>query len=203
MANSQLEGGLRLVDAVDGAGSGQEIVIIPSGDTNPTGIGDPMQMSAASYAQIGSGPNVQSVILGTATSAVYGVVTCLLPHWTDGTGNMNLIQVYRTASTNEYALLRVANNKDVYEISDDGVTAGLTSGHLNYNYKFIANTCDTNNGLSKFFIDSANGATTATYPMKVIGPSNRVDNNPALANASWRVNLNNVVRSGGTGTAGV
>ena len=203
MSNTARDGGMRLVDAVNGAGAGCEIVIVPSGDTHRTGIGDPLQLSAASYAQIGSGPNVQSCTQGTATSAVYGVVQSMLPHWTDGTGNMNLTQVYRSASTAAYVLIRVANVQDVYEITDDGVTAGLTSGHLNYNYKFVAADCSTSTGLSKFTIDSANGANTATYPVKVIGPSNRPDNDGTSAFASWRCNINNAIRAGGTGTAGV
>lgn len=203
MANLNKEGGLVLVDAVDGAGSGSEIVVISSSDSNNMGIGDPVNQSAGNATSIGVGPKVQAVVQGTATGVVYGVVLSFLPHWTDGTGVMNLSQVYRSASTAEYALIRVGNNKDVYEITDDGVTPGLTSGHLNYNYKFVTSAADTTTGMSKFQIDSANGATTATYPLKVISASYSPDNDPTLANARWRVNLNNVTRSGGTGTVGV
>ena len=203
MANVALEGGLRLVDGVNGAGSGEEVVLISASDSNVMGIGDPVNQAAAASSSIGQGPIVQQVVQGTATGVVYGVVCCYLPHWTDGTATMNLSQVYRSASTAEYANIRVANNYDVYEITDDGVLPGLASGHLTYNYKFIASGADTNNGMSKFQIDSNNGATTATYPIKVIGPSMRPDVNSTLANASWRVTLNNVTRSGGTGVAGV
>lgn len=203
MANSAKAGGLRLIDAVNGAGAGMEVVIVPSADTAPTGIGDPVQQTAGNYTSIGGGPNVNKVQQASATSAVYGVVMSALPQYTDGTGQLNLNQVYRTASTNEYMLVRVANNQDVYEITDDAATPGLTSGHLNYNYKFVVANCSTATGMSNFLIDSANGANTATYPIKVIAPSTAPNNDPTLASASWRVNLNNVVRSGGTGTAGV
>jgi len=201
MANKVIEGGLRLVEPK--AMNNSEIVLISSNDSNNMGLGDPVQEYAANAGSIGSGPSVMQVAQGTATSAVYGVVQSYLAHYSDGTGVMNLSQVYRSASTAEYALIRVGNNEDIYEITDDGVLAGLTSGHLNYNYKFIASACDTANGMSKFQIDSNNGANTATYPIQVIGASLRQDNDPTLANASWRVRLNNVIRSGGTGTLGV
>lgn len=203
MSNSVKYGGLVLTDAVNGAGAGLEIVIVPTGDSHPTGIGDPLQQSAGDYTSINAGESVPLCAQGTATSAIYGVAMSMLPHYSDGTGSMNLSQVYRSASTKGYVLVRVANNADVYEISDDGATAGLTSGHINYNYKFIAADCDTVSGLSKFTIDSANGANTATYPLKVIGPSKDPSNDPTASYARWRVSLNNVVRSGGTGTAGV
>lgn len=209
MANNPIvNGGLRLIDAVNGAGAGLEIVLIPSSDSDPTGIGDPVQQTAVSApgGSIGAGQNVAECSLGSATSVVYGVVQCLLPQYTDGTGVMNLSQVYRSASTNEYALIRIANNQDVYQITDDGALAGLTVSHMNYNFKFTVNTCDTVTGLSKFYIDSANGATTATYPLKVIGPADDSSNGTfPVTNgyAHWRVNLNNVTRSGGTGTVGV
>lgn len=203
MTNVIKKGGLRLIDAVNGAGSGTEIVLIPASDTHAIGLGDPVAQLAGAYGSIGQGPSVSKVTQMTATGAIYGVVICMLPHYTDGNGQMNLSQTYRSASTAEYALIRVANNNDVYEITDDGVTPGLTSGHLDYNYKFIVSDCDTNTGYSNFQIDSANGASTATFPIKVIGPSMAPDNDPTSANASWRVSLNNVVRSGGTGTAGV
>lgn len=203
MANVNREGGLLLVDAATGVGAGTETVLIPTGDANNMGLGDPVTQSAAAYGSIGSGPNVAQVVQSTATAAVYGVVMSYLAHWTDGNASMNLSQVYRSASTAEYAVIRVANNQDVYEITDDGVLPGLASGHLNYNYKFIASGCDTTTGMSKFQIDSNNGATSATYPISVIGPTQRPDNDPTLANASWRVNLNNVKRSGGTGTVGI
>src|ERR1700733_7979097 len=99
MTNTLKKGGLKLIDAVNGAGAGMEICLVPSSDSNPTGLGDPVQESAAGYAQIGSGPNVMQVVLGTATSTVYGVVMSNLPQYSDGTANMNLTQVYRSAST--------------------------------------------------------------------------------------------------------
>ena len=202
--NNVVNGGLRLKDAVNGAGAGVEIVLIPSSDSNNMGIGDPVNEVAGDSASIGSGPKVNKVVQGTATGAVYGVVESYMPHMSDGTATMNLSQVYRSASTNMYALIRVGNTQDVYEMTDDAATPGLTSGHLNYNYKFIAQGCDTSTGLSKFYIDSANGATTATYPIQVIAPSDdNYNNNIAYGYARWRVRLNNVIRSGGTGTAGV
>ena len=140
MANNPIvNGGLRLNDAVNGAGAGLEMVLIPSSDTAPTGIGDPVQQTAVSSpgSSIGQGMSEPVCSLGSATSAVYGVVQSLLPQWTDGTGVMNLSQVYRSASTNEYALVRIANNQDVYVMTDDAATPGLTSGHMNDNYKFI------------------------------------------------------------------
>lgn len=203
MANVIKEGGLVLTDAVGGSGQGCEIVLISSSDANNMGIGDPVTQAAGDYSSIGQGPKVKKVVQGTATAAVYGVVMAYLPHWTDGTGTMNLSQVYRSASTAEYANIRIGNNQDVYEITDDGVLAGLASGHLDYNYKFIASACNTSTGMSKFQIDSNNGAVTATFPIKVIEPSRSPDNDPTSANARWRVNLNNVVRSGGTGTVGI
>lgn len=202
MSSNGKEGGLRLVDDV--LHSGEQIVLITANDTAPTGRGDPVQMYAAGYSNITTSPyNCNQVQRGTATSAVYGVVNSFDPWMNDGTGTMNLSQTYRSASTAEYCKIKLGNNLDVYEMTDDGATPGLASGHGFYNYKFVAANCDSVYGLSKFTIDSANGATTATFPVKVIGPSNDPSNNPAAASASWRCLLNNVVASGGTGTAGV
>src|SRR5690348_10350483 len=105
MSNTQRYGGLKLVDGARGAGTGLEIVIVPAGDTHPTGIGDPLIQSAGNYTSIGVGPNVQQCVQGTATGIVYGVAMSAMPHYSDGTASMDLTKVYRPASTAMYVLI--------------------------------------------------------------------------------------------------
>ena len=208
MANVQASGGLHLAQAVGGDGQGDECVMVNAtgNSTNGVGIGDPVNLYASAYANIGSGPNVAQVIQGTSSGAVYGVMQTPNPSWQDGTATMNLSQVYVSVSTAAYIQVRIANNQDVYWIPDDGNTAGMTSGHLTYNYPFTVGAPNSTSGMSTFAIASGSGANTATLPLKVIAPyddpTGTISNN-ALANALWQVNINNAVRSGGTGTSGV
>ena len=198
MANTQQFGGLRIKSP--SPDSGTQIAIVGTADSATTAAGDPVQMSAAASASIGAGEACMQVIQGTATSAIYGVCQSTLPQFSDGTAAMVLTQTYRSASTQGYILLRLANNIDTYQIQDDGILAGMASGHLNYNYKLVAGNTDTaHSGLSIFTIDSNNGATTSTYPLKVLRPLT----DATTAYCTWEVLLNNVVASGGTGTVGI
>jgi hypothetical protein len=52
-------------------------------------------------------------------------------------------------------------------------------------------------------LDAATVATTATLPLKIVGFSQRVDNEVGNASAKVLVKLNNHQFNSGTGTAGV
>lgn len=202
MSNVLTKGGLRLYKAVNGAGQDLEQCIALAGDSVVLGIGDPVQLSAAGAAAVGNGPVVMSVKQGTATSVIYGVVVSTVPI-IEGTGSINLGGRTRPASTAQYVLIRPANNQDIYEICDDG-SAAMTVANIGNNCKPVAGVPNSLSGLSTFMIDATSCASgNATYPLKIVGVVQDATNDPASVNARWLVTLNNVVRSGSTGTVGI
>lgn len=200
MSNVTVEGGLRLFKAVEDAAL--ETCIALAGDSTPLGIGDPVAISAAGATNIGQGPIVQAVTRSAGTTgACYGVVVGVTPT-IEGTGAVDFSTKYRKASTAQYVLVRPANNRDVYSISDDGASA-LTKANIGNNAKLTAANCDTATGLSKFMIDATSPASgNPTFFVHLMGYVQDATNDPTSTGARWLVTLNNVTRSGGTGTAG-
>ena len=200
MSNVTTYGGLRLKKIK--LDQTLETVYIPSGNGNRLGIGDPVSILSATYGSVGSGPNVCQVARTVEGAAMYGVIQSFLPQYNDGTASMDLTINYLKTSTAGYALIRPANNQDVYEIADDGSTGGNTfSSNVAQNCNLAIADCDTASGLSKVMLDLDTCNTTATLNVKIIGPSTDVRNDPTSTGARWLVTINNVQRSGGTGTA--
>lgn len=202
MSNVLTEGGLRLFKAVGGMSSQLETCIALSSDGTRLGRGDPVAISAAGATSLGTGPIVQAVTRSAGTTGqCYGVVVGTMPV-IEGTGSVDLGVTYRKASTAQYVLVRPANNQDIYEICDDG-GAALTKANIGNNAKLTAADCDTATGLSKFMIDATSPASgNATFFVKIVGVVDDATNDPTSVNARWLVTLNNVSRSGGTGTVG-
>lgn len=203
MANVIRDGGLRLYQQkVD---QDLELCVFPVGDTVIMGRGDAVKTAGAAVG-IGSGPVVKTVARVSAGDAIYGVVEGFQEHFIEGTG-ASLDRTHRPASTAMYAMIRVANNSDVYAITSDGTTALVDIGE---NANLTGNgggttitDANTISGLSTMQLDSSTHATGATLQLKMIGFEDRADNAIAAVNTSILVSLNNVERSGGTGTLGI
>lgn len=199
MANSIKKGGLRLRKIyVD-----QDLMtcLHASGDSVKLGVGDPVK-TAGDAGQIGQGPYTKTVALCASGDPIYGVVEGVVPYGS----NMNLDIKHCPASTARYVLVRQANHRDVYAISEDGTSASADIG-LNYNLTgngggTTVTECDTVSGQSTVMLDTSTKNTTATLQVKSIGYEDSPDNSVG-ANASILVQLNNIENSGGTGTAGV
>lgn len=199
MANPVVNGGLRLFRQKQA--QELEIVIIPSSDSSNTFMGDAVKQLSGAAKAIGQGPLAMAVQVCTAVDAIYGTVQGFLPQFIDGTAAMNLGQLYRSASTDMYAVIRRANNEDEYVISDDGTSIGAAGIGKNTNLVCTAGSI-TGNQLSAFTANHSTG-TSATYQLKIIGKLDIPNNDTTLGNAQYIVRINNAQTSGGTGTLGV
>ncbi len=201
MANVIKEGGLRLKKAaVD-----QPLMwcLHASGDSVRLGKGDPVKTAGDSGQAYSGGPYTKSVALCASGDPIYGVVEGVVPYG----DSQNLDITYCAASTARYVLVRVANNSDVYAITEDGA---LSTADIGTNANLTGNgggttitACNTASGQSTVMLDTSTKQTTATLQVKMIGYEDTADNTPGSTNSSILVQLNNVESSGGTGTVGV
>lgn len=210
MSNNQISGGLRLYKAISGAGQQLEMVHMRAGDSTATFIGDAVQIdSTAGAGSVGMGPIAIDVKQSAAGGAVYGVVQGFLPQFLDGTAPMNFTQMYRSASTAAYAVVRRANPDDIYCIMDDGnVASGVPSSlgliNVGYNANLAVAAGNTSTGMSNMKLGGASIATTATLQLKMLGVVNDALNDPTATFARWTVAINNCQsNTGGTGVLGV
>lgn len=207
MANTVKAGGLRLKkESPEGK---LEVVYIPASDSTLLGIGDAVKLSASNTSgSIGQGPIAPGVTRAAAGDQIYGICQGFLEHFIDGSGTMNLGITYRPASTAMYALVRIANNSDVYAITDDGnLSSGAASANgaanIGYNANLVVNDASTSTGMSQSQLGGASVAATATLQLKIVGVEDVAGNDSTAIKASYLVTINNANRSGGTGTTGV
>lgn len=194
MSNVVTAGGLRLYKGIDGMGQSLEVVFIPASDGTLLGIGDAVTLTGAG-GSIGQGPLVQTVTRTTAATGIIDyVIEGFLPHFSDGTGNMNFTIVYRPASTAMYALARPANNKDVYVITDDA-SAVVGSANIGKNANLVVTNASTATGLSNMQLNATTVATTSTFQLKIVGFVDDIRNDATSTSARVLVVLNNVRRS--------
>lgn len=112
----------------------------------------------------------------------------------------NLANNYHTASAT-YAVF-IADDPDlIFEAQSDDAT--LVVGSIGLNVNFVVASGATATGLSNMEIDGNTGATTATLPFKIIGFTDREDNDISLTNHRLLVTANNHKNKGGTGTIGL
>ena len=201
MSNLTILGGLRLYKSVNGDGQQLEQAIVLSTDSTPLGIGDAVVTVSAGATSLSNGPVVKAVTRAATTGVIGGVVMSTIPV-IEGTGAINLGSRLRPASTAQYVLIRPAINEDVYEIQDDK-SATLTAAAIGKNANLVISNADAATGQSKMYLNASTVATTATFQMKIIGVVQDATNDPTSPGCRWLVTLNNVERSGGTGTVGV
>ena len=199
MANvSRVNGFNPLKSGVGGAMTGQvNLYFIPSGNAVNTFVGDLVKADTTgdTAAAGGKALGVQSVVQAAAGDASLGAVVGFAVDPT----NLNTPQ-YRAASTGRYCL--VADAPDIiFEVQTSNGTLTVADVGLNANFAVAAGSTTT--GTSGMTLDVGTIATTATLPLKIIGFTQRVDNDNTAASSKVLVKINNHQLNSGTGTAGV
>lgn len=199
MANVSRVNGLHPVRYLNGAtyNGAMNQYFIPSGNASNVFVGDAVKADTTgdTAAAGGLAKGIQSVAPAAAGDAILGVV---MGFAIDPT-NLNTPQ-YRTASTGRYVL--VCDDPNVlYEVQTSNGTLGLADVGLNASIAVAAGSTTT--GSSGVTLDVATAATTATLALKIMGFTQRVDNEVAAANAKVVVKINNDQFGSSTGTAGV
>lgn len=178
--------------------SGQvNLYFIPSTNAVNTFVGDAVtsETTGDTVATGGAGLGIMSCVQAAAGNPLLGVVV----GFSTNPLNLNTPQ-YRTASTGRYVL--VADSPDlVFEVQTSNGTLALGDVGNNANFAVAAGSLTT--GTSGMTLDVGTVATTATLPLKIVGFSQRVDNDNTSANSKVLVKFNNDQFAGGTGTAGV
>lgn len=200
MANTSRVNGARPTKYLNGAAwNGQaNLYFIPSGDGTATFVGDFVKMDGTGdpVASGGSALGVPSCIQAAAAGAMVGVIVAFLPNQT----NLNSPQ-YRLASTGRYCWV-VDDPNVLFEIQGSNGTPAV--GDVNANAKIAVAAGSTTTGQSGMTIDVGTIATgNATYELKVVGFSQRVDNDNSATSAKYLVKINNHQLGASTGTAGV
>lgn len=178
--------------------SGQvNLYFIPSTNAVNTFVGDAVtsETTGDTVATGGAGLGIMSCVQAAAGNPLLGVVV----GFSTNPLNLNTPQ-YRAASTGRYVL--VADSPDlVFEVQTSNGTLALGDVGNNANFAVAAGSLTT--GTSGMTLDVGTVATTATLPLKIVGFSQRVDNDNTSANSKVLVKFNNDQFAGGTGTAGV
>jgi len=195
MANTSRINGFRPVKFVTGAPyAGQyNIYTLLAADGTATFVGDLVKLSGTADAT-GGYPSVAQAAAGDAViGAVVGFVV-------DPT-NLNTPQ-YRVASTLRYVMVADAPGL-VYECEADGGGAELAITDVGRAANILVGSGSTVTGRSGMELDSSTAATnTSTFPLKVFGFSQRVDNEIG-ADAKALVIINAHQLTSGAGIAGV
>lgn len=213
MANVSKINGFRAVKHVNGSPYNGQANVYATATTDSTAlfVGDVVKLATDGNAQgIQFVTAATSGTAGTGAAAVGVVVGIINTKLDPVTGKMTNGSIaldtpqYRPASTAQYVL--VADATDIiYEVeattassaytflaTDIGLNANLTAGAGG----------STVTGNSSFSLNMADSGTTATLPFKIVGVSQRPDNEIG-ASCKVLVQLNNHQFKGGTGTAGV
>jgi len=198
MANTSRVQGARPTKYLNGAAwNGQaNLYFIPSGDATATFVGDFVKMDGTGdpVASGGNALGVPSCIQAAATNALVGVIVAFLPNQT----NLNSPQ-YRLASTGRYCWV-VDDPAVIFEIQASNGTPAL--GDVNNNINIAVAAGSTTTGQSGMTADVGTILTTATLPLRIMGFSQRADNEVA-ASAKYLVKINNHQLGSGTGVLGV
>lgn len=199
MANVSRVNGLNPVKSLIGDGNSGQVntYFIPSTNATNVFVGDPVKADTTgdTVAAGGKGLGIQSVAPAAAGDAIIGVVVGFAVDPT----NLNTPQ-YRAASTGRYVLVADDPNQ-LFEIQTSNGTLGVADVGLNAS---VANAGgSTTTGTSGYTLDVGTAATTATLALRIVGFTQRVDNDNTAANAKVIVKINNHQFNGGTGTAGV
>lgn len=187
MANVSRVNGLKPVRYASGAQYNGLVTtyFIPNTDANATFVGDLVKADSTgdTAAAGGKGLGIQSVVQAAAGDAVIGVVVGFAVQ----PGVLDTPQ-YRKASEGRYALV-VDDPNVLFEVQTSNGTLGIADVGLNANFAVAAGSTST--GSSGVTLDVATKATTATLPLKIVGFTQRVDNDNTAANAKVVVKLNN------------
>ena len=111
--------------------------------------------------------------------------------------------VYHAGSSTRAVYLCVDPNV-IFECQDNGAATLITAADVGLNYDIVVTAGSTTTGVSNMEVDSGTaGAVTAATPVKLVGISDRADNEIGSANAKLLVTLNTHVYNADVGSLGV
>lgn len=187
MANVSRVNGLSAIKHLTaGANFGQvNTYFIPSNNATNVFVGDPVKAdpSGDTFAVGGDARGIQSVVPAVPGDALLGVVVGFA---TDPL-NLNTPQ-YRAASKGRYVLV-ADDPHQLYEVQTSNGTLTVADVGLNINFANAGGSLQT--GASGVTADVATAAVTATLPLKIVGFSQRVDNELGQPNSKIVVKINN------------
>lgn len=186
MANVSRVNGLQPVRYLNGSqyNGAMNMYFIPSGNASNVFVGDPVKADTTgdTAAAGGKALGIQTVAPAAAGDAIIGVVMGFVVDPT----NLNTPQ-YRTASTGRYVL--VCDDPAVlYEVQTSNGTLGVADVGLNASIAVAAGSTVT--GTSGVTLDVGTAATTSTLALKIVGFTQRVDNDNTSANSKVVVKIN-------------
>lgn len=114
----------------------------------------------------------------------------------------NLDRAYHAASTT-YGVFVCIDPNVILEAQCDGAGTVATAASVGLNFDYTVTAGTTATGVSNMEVDSDSGATTAATPLKLVGFSDKPDNEIGSANQKMLVVFNMHVMKSDAGTAGL
>lgn len=187
MANANTPFGLRPVRHRNGApyNGAATRYFVPSSDSTALYPGDPVIIAGSADTN-----GVATVTRATAAGGAYvlGPVVAVEPADGSTSGGRDST-TYRVASTDRYVW--VADDPDlVFEIQEDGVGGALAATNVGQNVDLVSGSGSTITGLSGFQADSSTAETTNTLQLRILGFSQKINNEVGNANAKIEVAIN-------------
>lgn len=182
MANPIVKRGLVPAGTVTGApvSGSLRYYSIPASNATATFLGDLVTMQTTS--SIVNGVVMQDVIQSATGDVFQGVVVGFLP-------DTSTSLPYRAASTLRVAM--VADNPDIlFECDDISTGTPFTNADVGLNCNIVVGAGSTVTGYSAMELDNTTEATTNTLDVKIVGFTNRADNDPASASGKYLVRIN-------------
>jgi hypothetical protein len=171
---------------------------VPVGEAIPVFIGDMVMLSnsaaTAGYQAVESVSTATTAVVGNAAVAVVGVVVGIVNSKLDVDGKMTTgsvtldIPTYRPASTKQFVM--VADAPDLIFETEAIASVALADIGLIGDISSAAQTAGGGNGTSGQGLATTAIDTVATRPLRVVGFSKRIDNEPASANNKVLVMIN-------------
>lgn len=197
MANVSRVNGLNPVRNIIGDSNQGQVntYFIPNTNATAVFVGDPVKLDSTgdTTAAGGKALGIQSVVPAGVGDAVLGVVV----GFAVDPLNLNTPQ-YRAASVGRYVLVTDDPNQ-LFEVQTSNGVLPLSAVGLNANIANAGGSLQT--GSSGVTLDTSTAATTSTLSLRIIGFSQKVDNDNTSANAKVIVKINNSQLA--NGTAGV
>lgn len=195
MANTSRVNGFRPTKYLNGAQwNGQaNLYFIPNSNATATFVGDMVQQETTgdSTATGGNNLGVPSCIQAAATGTIIGAIVGFTPGGGLVAGqqyvNLNSPQ-YRLASVGCYCWV-VDDPMVLFEVQTSNGTSAV--GDVGLNANLVVGAGSTTTGLSAMTANQGTIAVTATFQLRIMGFSQRADNDDTAANSKWLVKINN------------
>lgn len=211
MANANKLNGLTPVgylNAADWDGRGR-VYAIPAANTNALFVGDPVTLIAGADATF----YLPCIDQGLPTGANVGVILAIqksiqnvrggMGPWVDPTNLNNILFRPAGAQAVQYYALVADDPNTIFEIQEQaagGAGTPFTQTSANKNAQFAFNTPGQPPFYSAAFLNNAvAAATTATFPLKLLGLKQSIDNAPGAFQRWWCILNNHFYRTGVVG----